>query len=138
MKSEDKEAFEKWYSKKTSEVLWEDFNGDEIVIKAWQAACRYKQKEIDARKSELDYAARILTDVQADKLEMRGTIQKLQAENAKLRECVGFYADKDNWIKPYIPKTEHYLAKYKYHKTGSKRARQVLKELDNPHLTDTK
>ena len=55
-----------------------------------------KQKEIDARKNELDYAAKILTDVQADKFKLRKEIEKLQSENAKLRECVEFYADYKN------------------------------------------
>lgn len=105
MNDKDKEAFEKAWLDSTVEDYRGLGNGKTSIASIavtskrraaemlWQAACDYKQKEIDARKSELDYAARVLIDVQADKLEMRGTIQKLQAENAKLREVVKFYAN---------------------------------------------
>lgn len=53
MNDKDKEAFLKWYSKETASVLWEDFNGDEIFVKAWQSACEFKQKEIDELKMEI-------------------------------------------------------------------------------------
>ena len=52
-------------------------------------------------------------------------IQKLQAENAKLRECVEFYADLDEEAIGYDIRGVTY-------------ARQVLKELDNNQLNDTK
>lgn len=75
----DKEAFEKWMKDEDRHdgVFGNNnnFTRDEWVAdKAWQAACEYKQKEysniMDAmtRTSQNNF--------------------KLQAENAKLRECV--------------------------------------------------
>jgi hypothetical protein len=55
MNDKDKEAFEKWFDK--VEIKWD-------LEEAWQAACEYKQKEID----------------------------KLQAENAKLEKCIRLFA----------------------------------------------
>lgn len=45
MNDKDKEAFEKWYTNKESEF--------DNCKEAWQAACDYKQKEIDELKTKL-------------------------------------------------------------------------------------
>lgn len=57
-------------------------------------------------------------------------LAKLQAENAKLRECVEFYADATNNPTQYM--RQGYLVynlKKKIFIDGGERARQVLKEL---------
>lgn len=73
MTDKDKEAFKKWmqYEDRHDGVFGNNnnFTRDEwIADKAWQAACEYKQKEID----------------------------ELQAENAKLRLVVDHYAQADD------------------------------------------
>lgn len=82
----------------------------------WQAACEYKQKKIDA----------------------------IMAENAKLRECVEFYAETGNWtwstsLLESSTLREIYDSDVSWTDTGGtygeilsggKRARQCLKELE--------
>ena len=88
MNNKDKEAFVKWYSEETANVLWEDFNGDEIVIKAWQSACEYKKLEYKAQieTSEIAYKsnqkAAVMSAILSDKNRF------LQTENKKLREAL--------------------------------------------------
>lgn len=130
MNDKDKEAFEKWYSKETSDVLWEDSNGDEIVIKSWQAACEYKQKEIDELKNVTHWT--VEQDGRVTRHISIAEIEKLQAENAKLRECVEFYADKKSWDRGVCigdGQFEHIGDGPNCNYFGGKRARQVLKEL---------
>lgn len=130
MNDQDKEAFEDYMEENKSIYFgmpeWEK-DTDRTI---WQAACEYKQKEIDLIQSQLDYSARILIDVQADKSTLRAEIKKFQAENAKLRECIKFYGDFKNY--------QNYTY---YHDCGmvkcpmidydcGNKARQVLKELD--------
>lgn len=108
MNDKDKEAFDIFYNK--------DFgfqNPRDAAIEAWQAACEYKQKEID----------------------------KLQAENEKLKECLKFtvkaaeYLFKpDEKLAEGLFPTSYFTLSYEgdlklIEKT--KRARQVLKELDS-------
>jgi len=45
MNDKDKEAFEKWFAQNPVNKLEAE--------EAWQAACEYKQKEIDALKLEI-------------------------------------------------------------------------------------
>lgn len=90
MNDKDKEAFEKWYSKETSDVLWEDFNGDEIVIKSWQSACEYKQKEIDELIKQLKHEHDLY----------KKHLKVYEEENAKLRLVVDHYAQADD-VKAY-------------------------------------
>ena len=65
----DQEALKEWYSEDYAKIIWEEFNGDQIVEHTWLEACRYKQKEN--------------TDL-VMKLQTR--IESLVAENAKLFE----------------------------------------------------
>ena len=116
--NDDKEAFEKWADR--IEVEW-GIDGHKVTLfsrldmaEAWQAACEYKQSEI----------------------------KKLQAENAKLRECVEFYADPNNYFltthqRPRVKSsqrvlTDKDLSDVESHilQVGGKRARQALKELE--------
>jgi hypothetical protein len=92
----DKEAFEKWFisNRDSSFAVFLRENYPDVGIKwdreparsAWQAACEFKQKEIDAVMSENKLCERFITQIQADKFEMRGDIQKLQAENDSLKD----------------------------------------------------
>lgn len=105
----DKEAFEKWFAQNPVNK----FEAEE----AWQAACEYKQKDIDELRDRLhhevemidgaakdhiaklqaenerlkeviSYLPKVPTQPYEKKLSQR--IQKLEAENQKLKECVGF------------------------------------------------
>lgn len=72
MNDKDKEAFEKWV-----EVAYSPTSS----LAAWQAACEYKQEEIDfleAMNGRLEEA----------RVTHLGTSEKYQAENKKLREVV--------------------------------------------------
>lgn len=120
-----KEAFTKWFCE-----VWDSYpftyekllKGEavlnyeyafkfDIQNKAWEAACEYKQKEID----------------------------ELLAENDKLRECLEFYADRNSYnVNPFEILTKYSIARLiKFDDVeeidevnyGGKRARQVLKEL---------
>ena len=64
----DKEAFEKWFS------TWNRAEFPSLSLGVWQAACEYKQKEIDELISILDLK--------------KETNVELQAENKKLREAL--------------------------------------------------
>ena len=80
MNDEDKEAFEIFYNKHYG---FQDFR--DAAIEAWQAACEYKQKEIDAIDCYIERDEKV---------------KKLQVENIKLRECVEHYGDMDD--KAYV------------------------------------
>jgi hypothetical protein len=78
MNDKDKEAFIAWYKNKESEF--------DNCKEAWQAACEYKQKEINELKNVTYWT-----------VEQNGNvtrhisivdIEKLQAENKKLREAL--------------------------------------------------
>ena len=49
MNDKDKEAFEKWFS------TWNRAEFPGLCMETWQAACDYKQKEIDELEKEKDY-----------------------------------------------------------------------------------
>ena len=165
MNDKDKEAFKEW---------GKDQDGDEPLCaggayEAWQAACKYKQKEIDelinASKLEFDkwyidgmrksffeekraydlyynYTKDVCTyrnlaavKEKNDALNLANSykllLEKLQVENAKLRECIEFYAQP--WERGELD------GELLVRKSGSYdlftevhyKARQVLKELEN-------
>lgn len=128
MKNEDKEAFEKWWHQLyDNHVEFRDWQGCDLATDGkedmrygWQAACGYKQKEINKL---IDCAGK---DNERD--------LKLQAENAKLRECVEFYADRSRTNSIFNP-DYHDEEDCDFHEDTQfthfgKYARQVLKELD--------
>ena len=85
MNDKDKEAFTQkftfWINHYPSDRL-NDWGLYELMKSAWQAACDYKQKEIDELEKEKDYLCKKMEN-------MRGIYkdsEKLQAENAKLKE----------------------------------------------------
>lgn len=89
MNDKDKEAFEEWFLNYPS---WRaTMSRQESCQKAWQAACDYKQKEIDELEESL--AVRLAKSYIAGKdlskiiqKNLTNEIEKLQAENAKLKE----------------------------------------------------
>ena len=91
---QDKEAFEEWMkwmmSKDNNDGVFGNYNNftrDEwVAYKGWQAAIKYKQKEIDIIQHQLDYSAKILTDVQADKQKLQAQLQELIKSRDELRE----------------------------------------------------
>ena len=71
-----------------------------------------------------------LQDFESDWIKMRDIAEKLEAENAKLRECVEFYA----LSKIYQGYSSNRTGEYEYYhgeiiNDSGKCARQVLKEL---------
>lgn len=74
---------------------------NDLISKAWSDACEYKQKDID----------------------------DLLAENAKLRECVEFYAH--GYATEIDDSSNAYFDNGHIRLSSGKRARQVLKELED-------
>lgn len=95
-----------------------------IAREAWQAACEYKQKEIDELNKAVEFFA-------SENTHYFESLEKLQAENAKLIECVKFYADKEGqaWAACQGTDTKDTCCHMVAESSGGKRARQVLKEL---------
>jgi len=90
MNEKDKEAFEEWW---IAERGANDFpTGRAIVAKerqlyewekqAWLEACEYKQKEIDKLKDRIHHEIEMIDGAAKEHIE------KLEAENSKLRKCV--------------------------------------------------
>lgn len=131
MSEQDKEAFNEWF-KDAWDIDFDDYDfRHRIQVKAWQAACLHKQKKIEELEKEQVRHIDILKD------EFGTIIKSLQAENAKLRECVEFYADEDNWhlsdschADSISLDSEELLDHPDFASLGGKRARQCLKELD--------
>lgn len=104
MKNEDEEAFAKFMGESLPFSYYEHYSCP--YIEAWQAACEYMQAKLAHH------------------------IFKIEAENAKLRECVEFYAEP--WERGeldgelLVRKLESYDSFVEVHY----KARQVLKELD--------
>ena len=90
----------------------------------------------------------VVKDVRAIYEDKNREIEKLKQENEKLRECVEFYANKDNWSdndlfgcpssiigdSEYGKETYEYKHKYQFSKhltLGGKKARQTLKDLEH-------
>jgi FtsZ-binding cell division protein ZapB len=84
----DKEAFEKWRLEyiSTHTGYFKMIGTDDLSQVVWQAACAYKQKEIDELKTQDQIIAKEIKTY-------RAIAEKLQAENAKLRECVEYEKD---------------------------------------------
>lgn len=123
MNDKDKEAFKEWGA---------DQDGDSPLLKgaayeAWQAACEYKDKSlINGTRMK----------------QMNEEIERLKAENEKLRKCVDWYADFNSYgttknVRPRIPWEKRLISASDVDDSlegcfpcGGKRARQVLKELE--------
>lgn len=101
----DKEAFDKWLKDNFSKLIDQGNNGglakmNDDLTQCWLAACEYKNKEY--------------SDIADARMQTSFNNVKLQAENAKLRECVEKVA-------------------YSYDRPTDmmNSARQVLKELED-------
>lgn len=124
MNDKDKDAFDKWFIEKYR------YNYNDLVIpesvkpqkEAWQAACEYKQKEIDDLTGQLKSCVFVYEE----------KVTRLLAENEKLRECVEFYANEETWFEERIIGYPIALD------DEGGLARKVLKELDNNQLNNTK
>ena len=77
MNDKDKEAYEKYLIENNvnQRQIWNELSLDEI----WQAACDYKQKEIDELEKEKDYLCQKMENMRS----IYKDSEKLQAENAK-------------------------------------------------------
>ena len=115
MNDKDKEAFEKWWMEgfkgmSDMDVIKYKDSGKQTSLHGWQAACEYKQNEIDELKNVTYW--QVEQDGKVTRHISIAEIEKLQAENAKLRECVEWYAYRKEWQE-------------------NDNARQVLKELED-------
>jgi hypothetical protein len=86
MNDKDKEAFEKWWDEYP--MGWK-ISGElhKNTSDSWQAACEYKQKEIDDLTGQLKSCIFVYEE----------KVNRLIAENKKLREALGFYAKCDGF-----------------------------------------
>lgn len=78
MNEKDKEAFEKWWD----EIRLRGQSTFGIVAITWQAACEYKQKEIDELEKEKDYLYKKMENMR----DIYKHSERFQAENAQLRD----------------------------------------------------
>ena len=150
MNDQDKEAFDRWKNDSgilPSEQLRIFFEMNEqerikfALEQAWQAACDYKQKEIDKLETDLAKANAEAESWKRHHAALDKVCKVYKEENAKLRECVQFYADTNNWdaadgihdsiISGVITGADHYEP---WEETGiavgGKHAIECLKELD--------
>ena len=118
MNDKNKEAFECWLENNTTtqeeieayEAMSEKDRVMFCMKYTWQAACEYKQKEIDDILGQLKSCIFVYEEkvnrLIAENEKLRDNILLLQektlvlgeleAENKKLRECVEYYADLDD------------------------------------------
>lgn len=83
MNDKDMQAFDKWHD----ENITNPPTLNELINRAWIGACEYKQKEIDELLKQLKHEHDLY----------KKHLKIYEDENAKLRECVEFYADAKNW-----------------------------------------
>jgi hypothetical protein len=106
MNDESQEAFEKWLKDEFDEKCHIP-----LLEFTWQAACAYKQKEIDELEREKDYLCKKMENMRA----IYKDSEKLQAENAKLKAIVMLASE---------------ACCYTEYEDACSLARQTLKELD--------
>jgi len=135
MNDKDKEAFDGWWNRAAYSGSPYKWDKDSFIyfelLNTWQAACDYKHKELEQK----------LQDYESDWIKMRDIAEEMQAENAKLRECLKFtvYAAEylfkpDEKLADGLFPTSYFTLSYEgdldlIEKT--KYARQVLKELED-------
>jgi hypothetical protein len=149
MNDKDLEAFECWQKEIIQELKFNNAIGDNkhkgSLEFAWKAACKYKQKEIEDlykhlkhehdlyRKHLKVYEDEILEYKEAARSEA-GEVNRLQAENKKLREALEFYADNYNWNFSCTIWDGDWQRLNSIHSenflVGGKRAREALKEVE--------
>jgi hypothetical protein len=113
MKDKDKEEFVNWYKNKESEF--------DNCKEAFQAACEYKDKQINSLEVEKQKLfVKLSKELEAEKAK----VSKLKEENEKLKECIRFYAAGDTQFDCEYVDVQGGLV----FKSGSY-ARQLLKKL---------
>jgi len=132
MNDKDKEAFEKYMGENMPYDYYHHYACRELDT--WQAAIEYKQKEIDDL-NKMNMFQESHRRIMGEKLE------KLQSENAKLRECLEFTTHAAEYLyKPDVKLNKGMTPTFYFTLTyegdlelmeKTKRARQVLKELEN-------
>jgi len=112
MNDQDKEAFEAWLDEQSIHNTWKRI----LCEGAWMAAIKYKDISlINGTRMK----------------QMNEEIERLKAENAKLKECVNIYANKYAWHGTHINSDDLWFDETQGYFTGGKHARQVLKELED-------
>jgi CRISPR/Cas system CSM-associated protein Csm4 (group 5 of RAMP superfamily) len=135
----DKEAFKKWWEGFVKKDLGLNVKAiaDCKVEKAWKSACEYKQKEIDELKNQDRIISKEIKTYMTIAENLRTVVKINQDENMKLREVIEFYANETSWddiggdcLNNEISGSdlEHIIGDTVI---GGKRARQVLKELED-------
>ena len=81
MNDKDKEAFEKFMGENLPFSYYQYYSCPDID--AWQAVCEYKQKEIDELNKTVEFFA-------SENTHYFESLEKLQAENAKLKETISY------------------------------------------------
>ena len=122
MNDKDKESFNKWHYQNISNPP----TLNDLIQKAWSDACEYKQKEIDEIKNVTYWT--VEQDGKVTRHISISEIEKLQAENAKLRKCVEFYSVNGLSKATVGTKIDTKLTHQFY--INGEYARQVLKELE--------
>lgn len=95
MNDKDRESFDIW--------VWDKFNLTyelnpsqyDDLKDSWQAACEYRQKEIDKFEWELNHRSEIIKNLRGELLEYKeaasseaALVNELQAENAELKQKI--------------------------------------------------
>jgi FtsZ-binding cell division protein ZapB len=73
MNEQDKKAFGKWF-----ENNWQDSDDKDVFTEAWQAACLYKQKEIDELKLQYDKLTDWASEYVAENARLNQEIEKFK------------------------------------------------------------
>jgi regulator of replication initiation timing len=152
MKDKDKEEFECWQKEIIQELKFNNVIGDNkhkgSLEFAWQAACEYKKQEylnlMDAMTQTSQYNFKLQTENKEWREAARSEaeeVNRLQAENKKLRKALEFYANPSNYslsthIRPRVKSTQRILTEKDLSEisthvlpVGGKRAREALKEI---------
>lgn len=119
----------------------------------WKESSDMMERIVESRTRRLEESIKSVTKLKAELREYKEAasseaafVDELQAENAKLRECVEFYADRFSWTESEHPTHEYYAGSIRNDDSlveyteadgdvfkdfcGGKRARKVLKELE--------
>lgn len=135
MNDKEKEAFEKWYDQ--IYPVYINVPRASNLLQVWQAACAYKQEEITLLENQISYLEETI-DSFMDEPDI--VIKKLKAENEKLKKALRFTVlAAEQQYQPSRPLQEGLCPTFYFTLSyegdlelieETKRARQVLKELD--------
>lgn len=73
MNDEDLKAFEKWFKK-----YWQDSDDKDLFADVWQAACEYKQKELDELRLQYDKLTDWASEYVAENAKLHQEIEKFK------------------------------------------------------------